>query len=66
MKLKGGGSSLSTWKTQFCDMGCGGWPGHVPTFWGWFWVHARNVAHMRPRGKNEVQKPTPKLKDIEL
>ena len=36
--------------------------GHVPTFWGWFWVHARNIAHVRPRSKKWVQKLKPKLK----
>ena len=33
-------------------------PGHVPNFCGWFWVHVRNVAHVRPwsekLGKNEI------------
>ena len=61
-----GGSGLSTWKTRFWDMGWGARPGHVPTFWGWFWVHARNTAHVRPRSKKWVQKPKSKLKEIEL
>ena len=26
--------------------------GHVPTFLGWFWVHAHNFTHVRPRSKN--------------
>ena len=26
--------------------------GHVPTFFGWFWVHAHNFSHVRPRSKN--------------
>ena len=63
---KEGGSCLLFWKTRFWDMGWVGRLGHVPTFWGWFWVRARNVAHVRPRSKNEVQKLTPKLKEIEL
>ena len=33
--------------------------GHVPTFWGWFWVHARNTdsAHVKPRSKNGSKNP---------
>ena len=33
---------------------------------GWFWVHAPNIAHVRPWCKNGVQKPNPKRKEIEL
>ena len=61
-----GGSPLSTWKTRFWARGWMRGPGHVPTFWGWFWVHARNTAHVRPWSKKWVQKPKPKLKEIEL
>ena len=25
---------------------------YVPTFLGWFWVHAHNFTHLRPRSKN--------------
>ena len=53
--IKGGGSGLLFWKSRFWDMSWRGRPGHIPTFWGWFWVHARNVAHVRPRSKNEAK-----------
>ena len=28
-----------------------GMPGYVPKFLGWFWVHAHNFTHVRPRSK---------------
>ena len=40
-----GGLGLSLWKTDL-ELGIGGRPGHVPTFLGWFWVHACNTAHV--------------------
>ena len=32
-------------------MGWEWWPGHISTTLGWFWVHARNTAHLRPQSK---------------
>ena len=48
---RGGGSALLFWEPRFWDMSWRGRSGHIPTFWGWFWVHARNAAHVRPRSK---------------
>ena len=45
-------SGLLFWKPRFWDMSWKERPGHIQTFWGWFWIHACNVAHVRPRSKN--------------
>ena len=60
--VKGGGSGLSISKTRFRPMGWGWWPAHVPTTSGWFLVHARNTAHLRPRSKEWVKSRKLKMK----
>ena len=39
-------------KPRFLNTGLRGRPGHILTFWGWFLVHVRNFAYVRPRSKN--------------
>ena len=47
-----GRSGLSLPKNDF-ELGVG----HVPTFWGWFWVYACYTAHMRLQSKKWCPKP---------
>ena len=49
-------TGLSLLKTRFQAMGLGWWPGHLPTTWGWFWVHVHNTAHVRPQSKKWIKK----------
>ena len=54
---RGRGSALPILTTRFWPMGWGDGldSGHVPTTWGWFWVHARNTGHLRPWSKEWVR-----------
>ena len=56
------GSRPFIFENTILSYGLGWWPGQVPTTWGWFWVHARNASHVRPRSK----KQTAKRKEVEL
>ena len=49
--IKGGGFRPITFEKNRARSWRGR-PGHVPTFWGKFWVHTCNTAHVRPRSKN--------------
>ena len=44
-----GGSRSFTFENMILSHGLGWWPRHLLTTWGWFWVHARNAAHVRPQ-----------------
>ena len=57
MNLRGGGGGGGGFRpiileTLILRYGLKGRLGHVPTFLGWFWVHAHNFSHVRPRSKN--------------
>ena len=54
MPLRGGFKPFN-FENMISTYGLGWWPGHVPTTLGWFWVHARNTAHLRPRSKEWVK-----------
>ena len=42
---KGWGSRPLKFENMILTYGLGWWPGHVPTTWGWFWVHAWRVKY---------------------
>ena len=49
----GGGQAYHFGRNDF-ELGVEG-PGHVLTFWGWFWVHACNTAHCCLKSKNRAK-----------
>ena len=52
-QLKGGGSCRKTPEDRYWAMSWLQWPGHVPTTWGWFWVHVPNPINARPWSKKK-------------
>ena len=61
---RGGGGRPLTFK-NILGCGWGWWPGHEPTTWGWFWVHARNTDRVRPRREKRGHKPKATRKELE-
>ena len=66
--ILGGIRAFHFWKHDF-ELWIGGFgldSGHVPTSWGWFWVHVRKFCPCEASEQKMGQKPKAKRNETEL